>query len=78
MASSWVLLVLLIAGGEAADAGKPHINSGVNKPFPTAKPDVKLTGKEESMLASGSTVKRQVVADSGKGGRAMAVQDVRR
>lgn len=60
----------------AADPNKPHMNSGVNQPFPSAKPVVTLTAKEESTLAAGSTVKRQIVAESGKGGRAMAVQDI--
>jgi len=71
-----VLACLVAQRCLGADPSKPHINKGINHPFPTTKQVVSLTAKEESILASGGTVKRQVVADGGKGGRAMAVQDI--
>ena len=69
-------LLLQLRAGRAADASKPHMNGGVNPPFASAKPQVSLTGSEETALAAGRTVMRQVIAESGKGGRALAVQDV--
>ena len=60
----------------AADASKPHMNSGVAKPFATTKQDIKLSSSDEGVLASGKPVMRQTVAADGKGGVAMAIQDV--
>ena len=73
---STVLLAALLRCGLSADARKPHMNDGVNTPFATAKPDVKLSGSELATLGEGKAVMRQVVSEGGKGGRAMAVQDV--
>ena len=69
-------LLLQLRAGRAADASKPHMNGGVNPPFASAKPQVSLTGSEETALAAGRAVMRQVTAKGGKGGRALAVQDV--
>ena len=71
-----LLFITLLRCGLAADARKPHMNDGVNTPFATTKPDVKLSGAEVAALGEGKAVMRQVVSDVGKGGRAMAVQDV--
>ena len=71
-----LLLASLLGCSLAADARKPHMNEGVNAPFATAKPDVKLSGAELASLGEGKAVMRQVVSEGGKGGRAMAVQDV--
>ena len=71
-----VPLLLHLRLGQTADANKPHINSGVNPPFATAKPKVSLTGSEETALSGGKPVMRQVTAEGGKGGRALVVQDV--
>ena len=67
---SWLAALL------GADASRPHINAGINPPFATAKPSVTLSSFEEQALASGQTVMRQVTTADGKGGRALAVQDV--
>lgn len=69
-------LLLQLRAGRAADASKPHMNGGVNPPFASAKPQVSLTGSEETALAAGRAVTRQVANANGKGGRALAVQDV--
>ena len=69
-------LLLQLRAGRAADASKPHMNSGVNPPFASAKPQVSLTGSEETALEAGRAVMRQVTSKDGKGGRALAVQDV--
>ena len=69
-------LLLQLRAGHAADASKPHMNSGVNPPFASAKPQVSLTGSEETSLEAGRAVMRQVTSKDGKGGRALAVQDV--
>ena len=71
-----VILLALLRCGLAADARKPHMNDGVNTPFATAKPNAKLSGAELATLGEGKVVTRQVVSEGGKGGRAMAVQDV--
>ena len=60
----------------AADASKPHEHSGVNTPFALTKQSVPLSAADEKELAAGKTVFRQTLADTGKGGRALAVQDV--
>ena len=60
----------------AADAKKPHINQGVNAPFPTKRQDIQLSSGDEATLAAGKPVFRQVVSPDGKGGRALAVQDI--
>jgi len=60
----------------SADATKPHINTGVNAPFATKAPDVRLSAAEEATLAEGRMLTRQVLDASGKGGRALAVMDV--
>lgn len=52
------------------------MNAGINAPFATAKPSVALTSSEEQALVGGQTVMRQVLGADGKGGRALAVQDV--
>ena len=69
-------LLLQLHAARAADASKSHMNHGVNPPFASAKPKVSLTGSEETALAAGRAVMRQVSAEGGKGGRALAVQDV--
>ena len=69
-------LLLQLRTGHAADASKAHMNSGINPPFASAKPQVTLTGSEETALAAGRAVMRQVTSKDGKGGRALAVQDV--
>ena len=60
----------------SADASKPHDHSGVNTPFALTKQSVPLSAADEKELAAGKTVFRQTLADTGKGGRALAVQDV--
>jgi len=70
MIASVVALIL------AADASKPHMNKGVNAPFATKKQDVTLSSSDESALANGKPVMRQTVSADGKGGRALAVQDI--
>jgi hypothetical protein len=67
---------LIVATARAADVARAHINQGIKTPFPASKPVVALTSEEEATLLAGGTIKRQDVAASGKGGRAMAVQDV--
>ena len=66
-----VVLALL-----AADAKKPHINQGVNTPYHTRRQDIQLSSGDEATLAGGKPVFRQVVSADGKGGRALAVQDI--
>ena len=58
-----------------ADPKMPHPNQGVNPPFAPGLPkDLKLTPGDQSILAKGKTVQRQVV-DQEKV-TVLAVQDV--
>jgi len=69
-------MLSIVAALLAADANKPHINQGVNTPFVAKKQDIPLSASDEKTLASGRPVMRQTVAAGGKGGRALAVQDI--
>ena len=70
------MLVQILTTLLAADANKPHMNQGVNAPFPPKRQEIPLTSADEATLKAGKPVMRQTVAAGGKGGRAVAVQDI--
>jgi len=72
-----VFLALLLSTASysfAADPNSPHAHQGVSERFTNPKPTV-LSKEENSTLASGSAVRRQVQGKSG--GRGIAIMDVK-
>ncbi|GMI19983.1 hypothetical protein TrCOL_g6700 [Triparma columacea] len=68
------LLLVYIPFVLSASSSISHPHTGVVTPFKPGKPDVKLGKKAESLLASGSPYKTQLM--SGARGRGLVVQDI--
>jgi len=67
-------LLLSISLALAADPAKPHPHQGVVSAYTSGPPTVTLTAAEQSTLASGKPVMKQI--PSANGGRGVAVFDV--
>eukprot|EP00752_Nemacystus_decipiens_P006252 g5639.t1 len=80
MSSCVLLLLLAECGVDGKASGEAHPHQGKVKPYKPGMPDIVLTKKQLTDLDGGDLVqdmlKGETDEDGGKGGRALAVQDV--